>query len=56
MIDIFVFLLVLIVILRTMMYGIWTLKGKNILGGSFIMLLSSGTAVLAAYLLFRGST
>ncbi len=54
--NIFVFILILIIVVRTLLYGFWTLKGKNIAGGIFVILLSSVTAGYAAYLMFRGGT
>ena len=54
--NIFVFLLIIIIVIRTLLYGFWTLKGKNITGGIFVILLSSLTAGYVAYLMFRGGT
>ena len=53
MTDIAVFIIVCAVVIRTLLYGIWTLKAKNILGGCFIFLLSFGTAAFYSYLMFR---
>jgi len=54
--DIFVFLVSLIISIRTYGYGIWTLKSKNVLGGLFILFLSTLTVTLSAYLLFFDRT
>lgn len=53
MTDALVFIIVFIIVIRTLLYGIWTLKAKNILGGCFIFLLSLGTAAFYSYLMFR---
>lgn len=54
--DIFVFLVTLVIVIRTFGYGIWTLSAKNILGGLFIMFISALTIGLSAYLLFFDRT
>ncbi len=51
--NILVFLIVIAVSVRCIMYGIWTFKEKNLLGASFISILSLGTVAFAAYLMFR---
>ncbi len=56
MTDIAVFIIVFAVALRTLMYGIWTFRGKNVLGGSFISILSLGTVAFYAYLMFRSGS
>lgn len=56
MTDVIVFIIVFAVVVRTLMYGFWTYRGKNILGGSFISLLSLGTAAFYAYLVFRSGS
>ncbi len=33
---------------RTMLYGIWTLKQRNIIGGIFVLLLSALSVFVAA--------
>lgn len=54
--NIFILILILIIVIRTMLYGFFTLKEKNITGGIFVILLSFTTAGYAAYLMFRGGT
>lgn len=56
MIDIILFIVSILIVIRTQCYGFWTLGEKNILGGIFIILLSALTAVLSAYLLVFNST
>ena len=54
--DIFVFLVTILIVIRTFGYGLWTLSSKNIQGGLFILLISAITAGLSAYLLFFDRT
>ena len=56
MTDIAVFIIVFAVVMRTLMYAIWTFRGTNSLGGSFISLLSLGTAAFYAYLVLRSGS
>lgn len=56
MADIFVFLLAILIVIRTFGYGLWTLSSKNISGGLFILLISALTAGLSAYLLIFDRT
>lgn len=54
--DIFVFVVTLLIVIRTFGYGLWTLSSKNILGGIFILLISALTVGLCTYLLFLDRT
>ena len=54
--DIFVFLVSLIVVIRTLGYGFWVLSSKNVIGGIFVLLISTFTIFLSAYLLFFDRT
>lgn len=56
MADIFVFLLTILIVVRTFGYGLWTLSSKNILGGLFILALSALTVGLSVYLLIFDRT
>lgn len=50
--DILLILIIVCVVIRCMMYGIWTFR-KNITGGIFISLLSLGTLAFSVYLMLR---
>lgn len=54
--DIFVFLICVIIAIRTFGYGLWTISSKNIPGGFFIILVSAITVGLSAYLLILDRT
>ena len=54
MTDVFVFLIIAVVCLKSAQYGVWTVLQKNISGGIFIFLLSACVLVLDAYLLLFG--
>ncbi len=54
--DIFVFLISILIVIRTFGYGLWTLSSKNILGGLFILTISLLTVGLSAYLLIFDRT
>ena len=54
--DIFVFLLTILIAIRTFGYGVWTVSSKNVSGGLFVLFLSALTAGLSAYLLFFDRT
>lgn len=54
--DLFVFLVAIIISIRTFGYGLWTMSQKNILGGIFIFLLSATVIGLSAYLLILDRT
>ncbi len=45
--PIIAFIIIFAASFRTMMYGIWTIRGKNIIGGVFVMILAAGTLTLA---------
>ncbi|MDD6735124.1 MAG: hypothetical protein PUE13_02295 [Clostridiales bacterium] len=51
-----VFLVVLIVSLRTFMYGIWTIRSRNAVGGIFIILMACGALGMAARYVFTELT
>lgn len=48
--DILVFLIALMISLRSFGYGLWLFSGKNISGGIFVLLLSSLVTALSSYL------
>ena len=54
--DIFVFIVTILIVIRTFGYGLWTISSKNIPGGLFILLISALTAGLCSYLLFFDRT
>lgn len=54
--DIFVFIVAILIVIRTFGYGLWTISSKNIPGGIFILALSLITAGLSAYLLIFDRT
>ncbi len=54
--DIFVFLVSLFIVIRTLGYGIWTISSKNVLGGLFVIFVSLLTVGLSIYLLFFDRT
>ena len=54
--DILLFLIAIIVSIRTFSYGIWTFSNKNPVGGIFIFLLSASIIALSSYLLFFNRT
>lgn len=54
--DIFVFIVAILIVIRTFGYGLWTISSKNISGGIFILALSLLTAGLSAYLLIFDRT
>ncbi len=56
MADTLLFLVALVVSIRTFSYGLWTLSNRNTLGGIFVFLLSASVIALASYLLFFNRT
>ena len=56
MIDVFLFIVSIIVVIRTVGYGFWTLSDNNISGSIFIFLLALITSLLSVYLLISGRT
>lgn len=54
--DIFVFLVAILIVIRTFGYGASTISSKNISGGIFVFLVSAITAWLAFYLLILDRT
>ena len=56
MIDIFVFILTSIIVIRTLSYGFWVFSSKNIVGGLFVFLVCGITFALSIYLLILDRT
>lgn len=56
MIDILLLVICIVIAVRTMGYGIWTLSEKNICGGVFVLILSVSLTVLSSYLMFFDKT
>jgi len=54
--DILVFIVTVIIAIRTFGYGIWTVSEKNILGGMFVFILSAILVALSTYLLILDRT
>jgi len=54
--DLLVFLLSLIVSIRTFSYGVKTFQEKNLTGGIFVTIISFSVIGLASYLLFLNRT
>ncbi len=50
--DIVVFLVTLIISVRTFFYGVWTFRGKNISGGIFVMALALFCVIFSGYVCF----
>ena len=56
MTDVFVFIIVLFIAIRTFSYGMWTFSNKNIKGGVFVIFLSALTSFLSFYILIFDRT
>lgn len=50
--DLVIFLVTLVISVRTFFYGVWTFRGENILGGIFVMALALFCAGFSAYVCF----
>lgn len=47
-----VFIIVLFISIRTIMYGIWIVRNRNIAGGIYVFLLACGALTMAARYVF----
>ena len=56
MIDVFIFILTAIIVIRTLSYAFWVFSSKNGIGGIFVVLLSLITFALGVYLLILDRT
>lgn len=48
-----VFIIVLFISVRTLMYGIWIVRNKNVAGGIYVFLLACGALGMAARYVFK---
>lgn len=48
-----VFIIVLFISIRTIMYGIWIVRNKNAIGGIYVFLLACGALTMAARYVFK---
>lgn len=56
MIDVFVFILTSVIVIRTLGFGVWVFSSKNAPGGIFVVLLSAITLALSVCLLILDRT